>query len=111
MCYGDQNHRQQTIYLNVSNFLMIYNENLPLSGWYLAPVLAGLRSDVTSRWLKSFILIISGTAMIDCSIEILISIKFWKGAKFRCFFILVILQEVKEIEYVLISVDCSQYFD
>ena len=47
MCCGDQNHHQQVIYFNVSNFLMIYqpknnNENLSLFGWYLAPVLPGL---------------------------------------------------------------------
>ena len=47
MCYGDQNHHHLAIYLNVSNFLMIYqpknnNENLSLSGWYLAPILPGL---------------------------------------------------------------------
>ena len=38
-----------TNYLNVSNLLMIYqpknnNENLSLSGWYLAPILPGLTS-------------------------------------------------------------------
>ena len=43
----DQNHQQQAIYLNVLNFLMIYqpkhkNENLSFSGWYLAPILPGL---------------------------------------------------------------------
>ena len=42
-----QNHHQQAIYLNVSNFLMIYqpknnNKNLSLSGWYLTPISPGL---------------------------------------------------------------------
>ena len=46
MCYCDQNHHQQAIYLNVSNFLMIFQpkndiENLSLFGWYLVPILPG----------------------------------------------------------------------
>ena len=56
ICCGDQNHQQQAIYLNVSNFLIIHEpkinyENLSLSGWYVAPILPGLtrNNDISRR--------------------------------------------------------------